>query len=78
MELFIWELEDTLHQRYNLLHVGEINGQRYNTEEFAYRTADGTCNHPSDDTIGSQGTFLGRNMPPSTSPYGVRDSGYLN
>ncbi|KAM3703123.1 hypothetical protein ACJW30_04G072800 [Castanea mollissima] len=60
-----------LHQRYNLLHVGEINGQRYNTEEFAHRTADGTCNHPSDDTIGSQGTFLGRNMPPSTSPYGV-------
>ncbi|KAK7844727.1 alpha-dioxygenase 2 [Quercus suber] len=60
-----------LHQRYNLLHVGEINGQRYNTEEFAHRTADGTCNHPSDDTIGSQGTFLGRNMPPSTSSYGL-------
>ena len=61
-----------LHQRYNLLPVGEINGQRYKTEEFAYRTADGKCNHPSDDTIGSQGTFLGRNMPPSSSPYGVR------
>ncbi|KAK4591571.1 hypothetical protein RGQ29_021680 [Quercus rubra] len=60
-----------LHQRYNLLPVGEINGQRYNTEEFAYRTADGKCNHPSDDTIGSQGTFLGRNMPPSSSPYGL-------
>ncbi|GMY23920.1 Alpha-dioxygenase 2, partial [Fagus crenata] len=59
-----------LHQRYNLLHVGEINGRRYNTEEFAYRTADGTCNHPTDDTIGSQGTFVGRNMPPSTSLYG--------
>nr|POF06650.1 alpha-dioxygenase 2 [Quercus suber] len=60
-----------LHQRYNLLPVGEINGQRYNAEEFAYRTADGKCNHPSDDTIGSQGTFLGRNMPPSSSPYGL-------
>ncbi|KAF3968578.1 hypothetical protein CMV_007551 [Castanea mollissima] len=60
-----------LHQRYNLLPVGKINGQRYNTEEFGYRTADGKCNHPSDDTIGSQGTFLGRNMPPSTSPYGL-------
>ncbi|KAB1212324.1 Alpha-dioxygenase 2 [Morella rubra] len=60
-----------LHQRYNLLHVGGTKGQAYNPEEFAYRTADGTCNHPEDDTIGSQGTFFGRNMPPSTSPYGV-------
>ncbi|KAM4099558.1 hypothetical protein ACJW30_05G000300 [Castanea mollissima] len=60
-----------LHQRYNLLPVGKNNGQRYNTEEFGYRTADGKCNHPSDDTIGSQGTFLGRNTPPSTSPYGL-------
>ncbi|KAL9441025.1 hypothetical protein AB3S75_019654 [Citrus x aurantiifolia] len=62
-----------LHQRYNLLHVGEINGQKYDTEEICYRTADGTCNHPSDDTIGSQGTFFGRNMPPSTSTYGLLD-----
>ncbi|KAJ0106597.1 hypothetical protein Patl1_19691 [Pistacia atlantica] len=59
-----------LHQRYNLLHVGEINGQKYDTEEFCYRTADGKCNHPSDDTVGSQGTFFGRNMPPSSSAYG--------
>ncbi|XP_044477164.1 alpha-dioxygenase 2 isoform X3 [Mangifera indica] len=62
-----------LHQRYNLLHVGEINGQKYDTEEFCYRTADGKCNHPSDDTIGSQGTFFGRNMPPSSSAYGLLD-----
>ncbi|CAK7349626.1 unnamed protein product [Dovyalis caffra] len=62
-----------LHQRYNLLHVGETNGQKYETDEFSYRTADGKCNHPSDDIIGSQGTFLGRNMPPATSRYGSLD-----
>ncbi|XP_040998486.1 alpha-dioxygenase 2-like isoform X2 [Juglans microcarpa x Juglans regia] len=60
-----------LHQRYNLLHVGGTNGRTYDADEFAYRTADGTCNHPSDDTVGSQGTFFGRNMPPSTSRYGL-------
>ncbi|KAJ6359165.1 hypothetical protein OIU76_000809 [Salix suchowensis] len=60
-----------LHQRYNLLHVGGINGQKYETEEFSYRTADGKCNHPGDDLIGSQGTFFGRNMPPANSRYGV-------
>ncbi|KAJ7970295.1 alpha dioxygenase [Quillaja saponaria] len=62
-----------LHQRYNLLHVGGVNGHKYDTQEFAYRTADGTCNHSSDDLIGSQGTFFGRNMPPSTSKYGLLD-----
>lgn len=62
-----------LHQRYNLLHVGSIKGQKYDTEEFSYRTADGTCNHPMDDIVGSQGTFFGRNMPPSTSRYGLLD-----
>ncbi|KAG2664628.1 hypothetical protein I3760_16G091300 [Carya illinoinensis] len=60
-----------LHQRYNMLHVGGTNGQAYDADEFAYRTADGTCNHPSDDKVGSQGTFFGRNMPPSTSRYGL-------
>ena len=65
-----------LHQRYNLLHVESgrttSRGEKYDTEEFSYRTADGKCNHPSNDVIGSQGTFFGRNMPPSTSNYGVR------
>ncbi|KAM3268764.1 hypothetical protein P3S67_030728 [Capsicum chacoense] len=60
-----------LHQRYNLLHVGKVNGKKYDTEEFTYRTADGTCNHPVDHLVGSQGTFFGRNMPPSTSSYGL-------
>ncbi|CAL9240558.1 unnamed protein product [Arabidopsis halleri] len=62
-----------LHQRYNLVHVGPINGQGYDNDEFCYRTADGKCNHPSDDSIGSQGSFIGRNMPPSTSQYGILD-----
>ncbi|EEF32824.1 oxidoreductase, putative [Ricinus communis] len=62
-----------LHQRYNLLNVGGINGQKYDTNEFSHRTADGKCNHPSDHIIGSQGTFFGRNMPPSSSPYWLLD-----
>lgn len=60
-----------LHQRYNLLHVGKSNGKKYDTEEFTYRTADGMCNHPADHLVGSQGTFFGRSMPPSTSSYGL-------
>lgn len=66
-----------LHQRYNLIHVGGINGQGYDTAEISYRTANGKCNHPSDDSIGSQGTFIGRNMPPCTSQYAVRFFIYL-
>ncbi|XP_062117971.1 alpha-dioxygenase 2 [Humulus lupulus] len=60
-----------LHQRYNLLHVGKMAGKQYDEKEIWYRTADGKCNHRDDDLVGSQGTFFGRNMPPSTSPYGV-------
>lgn len=60
-----------LHQRYNLLHVGSMYGQKYDHQQFCYRTADGSCNHPFDSLVGSQGTFFGRNMPPSSSPYGV-------
>ncbi|KAF8390045.1 hypothetical protein HHK36_024566 [Tetracentron sinense] len=62
-----------LHQRYNLLQVGAINGRKYDTEEFSYRTADGTCNHPSDDLVGSQGTLFGRNMPPTSLQYGLHE-----
>ncbi|OMO97225.1 hypothetical protein CCACVL1_04623 [Corchorus capsularis] len=62
-----------LHQRYNLLQVGGTSGQNYDTKELCFRTADGKCNHPSDDLVGSQGTFFGRNMPPSTSKYGLLD-----
>ncbi|KAJ1394222.1 heme peroxidase [Sesbania bispinosa] len=60
-----------LHYRYNLLHVGGVNGHNYDTQHYAYRTPAGTCNHPTDNLIGSQGTFLGRNMPPTTLDYGV-------
>ncbi|KAI3409556.1 uncharacterized protein J3R85_019154 [Psidium guajava] len=62
-----------LHQRYNLIHVGGVDGKKYDTQAFNYRTADGRCNHPSDDAVGSRGTFFGRNMPPSTSTYGLMD-----
>ncbi|KAH7528612.1 hypothetical protein FEM48_Zijuj05G0090400 [Ziziphus jujuba var. spinosa] len=60
-----------LHQRYNLLHAEKFTGNKYDTEEISYRTADGTCNHPTDNLIGSRGTLLGRNMPPSTSRYAL-------
>lgn len=60
-----------LHQRYNLIPVGSMNGKKYDAQEFAYRTADGKCNHPSDDLVGSYGTFFGRNMPPCTTTYSV-------
>lgn len=60
-----------LHQRYNLLHVGSMSGNKYDVGKYFYRTADGKCNHPTDDTVGSQGTFFGRNMPPSTTKFGV-------
>ncbi|XP_077220767.1 alpha dioxygenase isoform X3 [Tasmannia lanceolata] len=64
-----------LHQRYNLLHVGgkDGDGRDYDPEKFWYRTADGRCNHPQDDLIGSQGTFFGRNMPPTCSDYELFD-----
>ncbi|KAL2342362.1 hypothetical protein Fmac_003647 [Flemingia macrophylla] len=44
-----------LHYRYNLLHVEGVNGHKYDTQEYAYRTPDGMCNHPTDHLIGSQG-----------------------
>ncbi|XP_023766583.1 alpha-dioxygenase 2 [Lactuca sativa] len=62
-----------LHQRYNLLHVGSMSGNKYDVGKYFYRTADGKCNHPTDDTVGSQGTFFGRNMPPSTTKFGLLD-----
>ncbi|KAF8022568.1 hypothetical protein BT93_F0165 [Corymbia citriodora subsp. variegata] len=62
-----------LHQRYNLIHVGGVDGKKYDTRAFNYRTADGRCNHPCDDVVGSRGTFFGRNMPPSTATYGLMD-----
>ncbi|KAL8234669.1 hypothetical protein R6Q59_020769 [Mikania micrantha] len=60
-----------LHHTYNLLHVGTLTGTRYDVKQYPHRTPDGKCNHPTDDIIGSQGTFFGRNMPPSTSNFGL-------
>ncbi|AET05548.1 alpha-dioxygenase 2 [Medicago truncatula] len=62
-----------LHFRYNLLHVGGVSGNNYDTQHYAYRTPAGTCNHPDDHLIGSQGTIIGRNMPPTTLNYGLLD-----
>ncbi|XP_027340380.1 alpha-dioxygenase 2 [Abrus precatorius] len=62
-----------LHCRYNLLHVGGVSGHKYDTQEYAYRTPSGMCNHPNDHLIGSQGTYFGRNMPPATLNYGLLD-----
>ncbi|KAK7320158.1 hypothetical protein RJT34_04892 [Clitoria ternatea] len=62
-----------LHNRYNLLHAGGVNGHKYDTKEYAYRTPAGMCNHPTDHLIGSQGTSFGRNMPPTALDYGLLD-----
>ncbi|KAI3735612.1 hypothetical protein L6452_15119 [Arctium lappa] len=63
-----------LHQRYNLLHVGTMTaGNKYDVHQYSHRTADGKCNHPTDDIVGSQGTVFGRNMPPSTINFGVME-----
>ncbi|KVI04564.1 heme peroxidase [Cynara cardunculus var. scolymus] len=66
-------LRRRLHQRYNLLHVhvGTMTGTKYDVDQYSHRTADGKCNHPTDDIVGSQGTAFGRNMPPSTTNFGV-------
>ncbi|OWM82996.1 hypothetical protein CDL15_Pgr005396 [Punica granatum] len=62
-----------LHDRYNLKAVGELAGREYNVKKYPYRTADGTFNDPDDQLTGSEGTFFGRNMSPSTSHYGLMD-----
>nr|XP_043608718.1 alpha-dioxygenase 2 [Erigeron canadensis] len=60
-----------LHQKYNLVHIGIMSGTKYDVQQYPHRTADGKCNHPTDDIVGSQGTLYGRNMPPSTSKFGL-------
>ncbi|XP_071691255.1 alpha-dioxygenase 2 isoform X2 [Rutidosis leptorrhynchoides] len=62
-----------LHQKYNLLHIGTMSGSNYDVQQYPHRTPDGKCNHPTDDVVGSQGTFFGRNMPPSTTKFGLLD-----
>lgn len=54
-----------LHDKYNLLNVGKTHvASRFNVRDFAFRTADGKFNDPSNEAAGSEGTFFGRNMPP--------------
>ncbi|KAL8247144.1 hypothetical protein R6Q59_008360 [Mikania micrantha] len=55
----------SLHDKYNLLSVGKTRvGVRFDTDDVAFRTADGKFNDPSNATAGSEGTFFGRNMLP--------------
>ena len=44
--------------------LGKLMGARFNARDFAFRTADGKFNDPSNEAAGSEGTFFGRNMPP--------------
>ncbi|KAJ9552747.1 hypothetical protein OSB04_016792 [Centaurea solstitialis] len=60
-----------LHQRYNLVHVGCMTGNKYDVDQYSHRTADGKYNHPTDNIVGSQGTVFGRNMLPSTTNFEV-------
>ncbi|XP_076909736.1 alpha-dioxygenase PIOX-like [Bidens hawaiensis] len=54
-----------LHDKYNLLNVGKTRvGVRFDTDEVAFRTANGTFNDPLNDGAGSEGSFFGRNMSP--------------
>uniref|UniRef100_A0A0C9RII9 TSA: Wollemia nobilis Ref_Wollemi_Transcript_16112_2113 transcribed RNA sequence n=1 Tax=Wollemia nobilis TaxID=56998 RepID=A0A0C9RII9_9CONI len=64
--LFYLEIRRMLHQRYNLINVGQTPADiRYNPADYPYRTADGNYNDPFDSGAGSDLTFFGRNMMPS-------------
>ncbi|KAJ0982649.1 hypothetical protein J5N97_010904 [Dioscorea zingiberensis] len=54
----------TLHEKYNLLIVGERDKTPFDPDEYAYRTSNGEYNNPESKKEGSQLTFFGRNMPP--------------
>ncbi|KAG1347653.1 Alpha-dioxygenase 1 [Cocos nucifera] len=53
----------TLHDKYNLLNVGEKDGIPFNPDDYPYRTMNGEYNDPENNKAGSQLTFFGRNMP---------------
>ncbi|KEH24897.1 pathogen-inducible alpha-dioxygenase [Medicago truncatula] len=54
-----------LHQQYNLFNVGQTAvGVRANPNDYPYRTADGKYNDPFNESAGSQGSFIGRNILP--------------
>lgn len=61
--LIYLERRRTLHDKYNLLNVGEMNGIPFNPEDYPYRTMNGEYNDPENNKAGSQLTFFGRNMP---------------
>ncbi|XP_038981978.1 alpha-dioxygenase 1-like [Phoenix dactylifera] len=58
------ERRRALHDKYNLLNVGKIDGIPFNPDDYPYRTMNGEYNDPENNKAGSQLTFFGRNMPP--------------
>ncbi|XP_072987622.1 alpha-dioxygenase PIOX [Typha latifolia] len=54
----------SLHDKYNLLAVGDAKGTPFDPEEYPYRTGNGEYNDPENKEAGSENTFFGRNMPP--------------
>nr|XP_010936734.2 alpha-dioxygenase 1 [Elaeis guineensis] len=62
--LIYLERRRALHDKYNLLNVGEMDGTPFNPEDYPYRTMNGDYNDPENSKAGSQLTFFGRNMPP--------------
>ncbi|XP_039139667.1 alpha-dioxygenase 1 [Dioscorea cayenensis subsp. rotundata] len=54
----------TLHEKYNLIMVGERDNTPFNPDQYPYRTSNGEYNNPESVKEGSQLTFFGRNMPP--------------
>lgn len=54
----------TLHDKYNLLAVGESRTIPFDPKDYAYRTEDGEFNDPDNSKAGSHNAFFGRNMLP--------------
>ncbi|GJU17328.1 ribose 5-phosphate isomerase A [Tanacetum coccineum] len=55
----------TVHDKHNLINVGKNQvAVRFGADDNSFRTTNGMFNDVSDGAAGSQGTFIGRNMPP--------------
>ncbi|GKA53633.1 alpha-dioxygenase 1-like protein [Tanacetum coccineum] len=63
--LFYLGIRRHLHDKHNLINVGKSRvAVRFGADDIPFRTANGMFNDVSDGAAGSQGTFIGRNMPP--------------
>ncbi|GJT68551.1 hypothetical protein Tco_1020031 [Tanacetum coccineum] len=53
------------HDKHNLINVGKNQvAIRFGADDIPFKTTNGMFNDVSDGAAGSQGTFIGRNMPP--------------